>query len=68
MNTLVPALAVIQASEDRSLFGTMIDAIPTDPAALFILAVVVGGVALVIYFGTKGGQNEGGKKEEGNAR
>lgn len=63
MNTLVPALAVIQASEERSLVGTMIDAIPTDPAALFVLALLVGGGALVIYYGMKGGQREAENKK-----
>jgi hypothetical protein len=62
MNTLVPALAAIQASEGRSIFGTMIDAIPTDPAALFILALLVGATVLVIVYGRKGGTEEGDKK------
>ena len=67
MNTLVPALAVIQASEERSLLSIMINAIPTDPAALFVLALVVGAGVIVIYYGTKGGHNEGGEKRQGNA-
>lgn len=62
MNTLVPALAAIQASEEHSLVRTMIDAIPTDPASLIVLALVVGaGVAVVVY-GRKSGPEQGGKR------
>ncbi|MHB1191923.1 MAG: hypothetical protein ACYC6F_02660 [Longimicrobiales bacterium] len=62
MNTLAPALAVIQASEGGSLLGTMIDAIPTDPASLFILALLVGITGVVIYYGTRSGEKEDEKK------
>ena len=55
MNSLAPALAIIQGSEGGSLLGTMIDAIPTDPASLFILALLVGITGVVIYYGTRGG-------------
>ena len=58
MNTLVPALAVIQGSEGGSLLRTMIDAIPTDPASLFVLALLVGVTGVVIYYGTRNGENE----------
>lgn len=62
MNTLPSALAMIQASEERSLVRTMLDAIPTDPAALFVLALVVAGTAAVIVYGRKGGDSVGEKK------
>jgi hypothetical protein len=62
MNTLTPALAAIQAPEGGSLLGTMIDAIPTDPASLFIIALLVGITGVVIYFGTKSGEKEDEKK------
>ncbi len=62
MSTLVPALAAIQASEGGSLLGTMIDAIPTDPASLFVLVLVVGITGVVIFYGTRGGNNEGPKE------
>jgi len=62
MSTPVSALAMIQASEDRSLVRTMLDALPTDPAALFILALVVAGTVVVIVYGRKSGEGEGDKK------
>ncbi|HSW31777.1 MAG TPA: hypothetical protein VLH75_20000 [Longimicrobiales bacterium] len=62
MSTLAPALAVIQGSEGGSLLRTMIDAIPTDPAALFILALLVGATGVVIYYGTRSGEKEDEKK------
>lgn len=62
MSTPLSALAMIQASEDRSLVRTMLDALPTDPAALFVLGLVVVGTVAVIVYGRKSGQSEGGKK------
>ena len=63
MNSLAPALALIQATEDRSLVRTMMEALPTDPASLFVLALVVGITGLVIYYGRKGGDGGATKKE-----
>jgi hypothetical protein len=62
MNTLVPALAAIQASEEHSLVRVMIDAIPTDPASLVVLALVVGAGVAVVMYGRKGGPEEGRKQ------
>lgn len=62
MDTLVPALAVVQASEERSLVRTMINSLPTDPASLFVLALVLGATILVIVYGRKDGADEDLKK------
>ncbi|NJD20255.1 MAG: hypothetical protein FIA95_13365 [Gemmatimonadetes bacterium] len=66
MNTLLPALAVLQGAEGRSLVDTMVAAIPTDPAALFVLALCVAGAAAVVYYGRKSGKPEGPDTRKGN--
>jgi hypothetical protein len=66
MNTLLPALAVLQGAEERSLVDTMLAAIPTDPAALFVLGLCVVGAVAVIYYGRKSAKPEGPEAGKGN--
>lgn len=62
MNTLVPALAALQASEQRSLFQTMTSALPRDPASVVILVLCVAITIFVIVYGRKTAARDEEKK------
>lgn len=56
MSTIfLTAVVVAQTAPEASLWRTIIESFPSDPASLFTLALVVGATALVIVAGRKGG-------------
>lgn len=54
-STYLTATILIQASAEPSLWRTIAESLPSDPASLFTLALVVGVTGLVVYSGRKGG-------------
>ncbi|HUF76355.1 MAG TPA: hypothetical protein VMM35_08755, partial [Longimicrobiales bacterium] len=61
ISALASAAALAQTGPDGGLtFGEVLGAIPTDPASIFTVLLLVGSVGLVLWFGRpKGGK--GGK-------
>ena len=61
ISALAPTAALLQATADDGLtFSDMLAAVPTDPASIFTILLLVGSVGLVLWFGRpKGGK--GGK-------
>ena len=56
---LASASALLQASDEGLTFGDLIAAIPTDPASVFTLLLLLGSVALVLWYGRPRGGKGG---------
>jgi hypothetical protein len=58
--SLATTAATLQATADDGLtFSEMLDSIPTDPASLFTILLLLASVGLVIWFGRpKGGKGD----------
>lgn len=52
--------AALQASDDGLTFREIVAGLPTDPAAIFTILLVVGSVALVLWAG-RGSGGKGGR-------
>jgi hypothetical protein len=60
MSTVTLLTAALQASDDGLTLREIVDAVPTDPAAIFTILLVVGSVALVLWAG-RGSSGKGGR-------
>jgi hypothetical protein len=60
MSTVSLLTAALQSSDDGLTMAEIISDLPTDPAAIFTLVLVIGAVALVIWSG-RGPKNKGGR-------
>jgi len=60
MSTVTLLTAALQASDDGLTFREIVDSLPTDPAAVFTIMLVVGSVALVLWAG-RGSGGKGGR-------
>jgi hypothetical protein len=54
---------LLQSSEDGLTWQEIVDSIPTDPASVFAIVLVLACVSLVVWFGRPGGGN-GRKKSK----
>ena len=53
------APAAAQAADDGLSFGEILADLPTDPASIFTLALLIGSLALVLWFGRPRGGKGG---------
>lgn len=60
MSTVTLLTAALQASDDGLTFRELVDSLPTDPAAVFTIMLVVGSVALLLWAG-RGSGGKGGR-------
>lgn len=59
MNSLFAIVALIQAAQEQSTFSNILHSLPSDPASLFTLALVVGVTVLVVVAGRSSGKKKG---------
>jgi hypothetical protein len=53
----VPSAMLLIQSGDGLTMGEIIDSLPTDPASLVVLALVLGFVGVIAYFGLRSGES-----------
>jgi len=58
MTMIYSVLAQASAAEEGASTRSLLDSIPTDPASLFALALTVGSIGLVIWFGRDRGKGD----------
>jgi hypothetical protein len=52
---LLMASRVLQQQDDGLTFREVLESLPTDPASLIAIVLLGGFIALVVYFGARGG-------------
>ena len=61
--TALAAPAAAQAADEGLSFGEILSDLPTDPASIFTVLLLVGSLLLVLWFGRpKGGKGDKGGK------
>lgn len=60
MQSVYPALALVQGTSGPSVWQHILESFPTDPASLFTLALCVGVGVLVVVTGLSSGKKGGG--------
>lgn len=60
MQSVYPALALVQGTANPSVWQNIVESFPTDPASLFTLALCVGVGVLVVVAGSSSNKKRGG--------
>lgn len=59
MNSLFAFVALTQTAQEQSTFDNILESLPSDPASLFTLALVLGVTVLVVVAGRPSGKKRG---------